>query len=325
MDEPSPDAVPATVPDASSDALPGAVPDDVRGERSALAGSAVAAGVVGTGAVVWGLVAGSGVILFDGVYALAGIALVAVSFLASRAAGSTPSSRYPFGRHAATPLAVAMQGAALLATLVYGLADAVGTLLAGGSEGDPASLLAYGAASAVLSVLAAVALRRRAPASELVHAEVVSWRAGAWLSVVVAVGGVAGLALERADRPVAAGYVDPVLLLVAVVLIAPLPVRLVRDGMHELLEGVPPEPVAAEIARVVALARDEHGLPQPVVRATKLGRRLYVEVDFVVQPGSGWDVDGEDAVRHAVVDRLQGLPYDVWATVELTADPGLAL
>jgi predicted Co/Zn/Cd cation transporter (cation efflux family) len=311
--------------DASPRAGPGRVDDRVRRERSALAGSAAAAGVVGTGAVVWGLVAGSGLILFDGVYALAGIALVAISFLASRAAGSTPSDRYPFGRHAATPLAVAMQGAALLATLVYGTADAIGTLVAGGSDGDPWSLVVYGAASAVVSGLAAVALRRRAPDSELVHAEVVSWRAGAWLSVVVALGGVVGLVLERAGRPVAAGYVDPVLLLVAVVLITPLPVRLVRDGMHELLEGAPPAPVEAEIARVVALAREEHGLPEPLVRATKLGRRLYVEVDFVVLAGAGWDVDAEDAVRHAVVDPLRALPYDVWATVELTTDPGLTL
>jgi predicted Co/Zn/Cd cation transporter (cation efflux family) len=304
----------------------GALPaDGVRRERAALLGSAVVAGVLGTAGVVWGLVAGSGVILFDGVYSLAGIALVAVSFLASRAARSSPSERYPFGRHAATPLAVAMQGTALIATLVYGAADAAGTLLAGGSDGDPTSLLAYGAVTAVASTVAAVALRRRAPDSELVHAEVVSWRAGAWLSVVVALGGVAGRLLQDAGQPVAAGFVDPVLLLLAVLLVAPLPVRLVRAGMHELLEGAPPPEVEAQIARVVEAARTRHDLPEPLVRATKLGRRLYVEVDFVVASGSAWDVTDEDAVRHAVVDPLLLLPYDVWATVEITADPDLAL
>lgn len=299
--------------------------DGARRERSALAGSAAVAGVLGTLGVVWGLLAGSGVILFDGVYTLAGIALVAVSFLASRAARSSPSDRYPFGRHAATPLAVAMQGTALLATLVYGAADAAGTLLAGGSDGDPTSLIGYGVVTASVCAVAAVALRRTAPDSELVHAEVVSWRAGAWLSVVVALGGVAGRLLQDAGQPVAAGYVDPVLLVLAVVLVGPLPVRLVRSGMHELLEGAPPPDVEVEIARVVAAARAEHGLPEAVVRATKLGRRLYVEVDFVVATGSGWDVDAEDVVRHAVVDPLQLLPYDVWATVDITADRDLTL
>lgn len=296
----------------------------LRQERSALLGSAVAAGVIGTGAAIWGVLAGSGVILFDGIYALAGIALVGVSALASRAAESEPGARYPFGRHAATPLAVAMQGAALLATLLYGVADAIGTLLAGGSDGDPLGLVVYGAISGIAGAGVAVWLRRRAPDSELAHAEVVSWRAGAWLSLVVALGGVVGTVLERAGHDTAAGYVDPVLLLLAVVLIGALPVRLIRDGMHELLEGAPPPEVAAEVERAVAAARAEFDLPEPLVRSTKLGRRLYLEVDFVVEPGR-WDVDGEDRVRRAVIGPLTTLPLDLWATVELTSDRELAV
>lgn len=295
----------------------------VRRERSALLGSAVAAAVLGSGAAVWGLLAGSGVILFDGIYTAAGVALVGVSALASRAAASAPGGRYPFGRHGATPLAVAMQGGALLATLVYGVADAVGTLLAGGSDGDPGSLVAYGAVSAVVSAGVASWVRRAAPGSELGHAEVVSWRAGAWLSLVVALGGVAGLVLERAGRDAAVPYVDPALLLLAVALVGSLPLRLIRDGMHELLEGEPPAEVAQEVTRAVAVAREAFGLPEPLVRATKLGGRLYLEVDFVVEPGR-WDVDEEDRVRRAVLDGLARVPLDVWATVELTTDPELA-
>lgn len=262
------------MPDAPPDAVPDPVPDPgpgpaaaLRRERTALLGSAVAAGVIGTAAAVWGVVAGSGVILFDGVYTVAGIALVGVSALASRAAEQAPGRRYPFGRHAATPLAVAMQGAALVATLLYGVADAVGTLVAGGADGDPLGLLAYGVASAVLSAGVAAWLRRRAPDSELALAEVVSWRAGAWLSAGVALGGVVGTLLDRGGHATAAGYVDPVLLLLAVVLIAPLPVRLVRDGMHELLEGAPPPEVALAVDAAVAAARAEFDLPEALVRA----------------------------------------------------------
>ncbi|WP_107765516.1 hypothetical protein [Nocardioides terrigena] len=55
--------------------------------------------------------------------------------------------------------------------------------------------------------------------------------------------------------------------------------------------------------------------------ATKLGDRLCLEVVFVV--GEGWAVSEEDAVRHAIIDRLEPLGYDVWANVELTTDAGL--
>lgn len=290
-----------------------------RRERDGLLGSMIAAGVIGTGAAIWGLVARSGVILFDGIFTVAGIALVSISLLASRAAGSRPTGQYPFGKHAATPLAVAMQGTALLVTLLYGGADAVGTLLAGGSDGEPLSLLIYGSISAVLSLAVAVWLRRRAPDSALVWAEIVSWRAGVWLSLGVAVGGVVAIVLTNTDNETAAGYVDPVLLLIAVALIAPMPVRLIREGMHELLEGAPPAEVVAAIERAVAAVRSEFDLPEPAVRATKLGRRLYVEVDFVIEPHR-WEVDDEDHVRRSFRALLVDQPYDVWATVELTTD-----
>lgn len=292
-------------------------------EQRALVESIVASAAVGVGAVVWGALAASDVLVFDGVYMLAGIVLVGVSLLAARAASSEPDTRYPFGRHAATPLAVAMQGVALLATLVYGSVGAVGTILAGGSAADASALVAYGVSSAVLSLLVAWRLRRVGHGSDLVGAEVVAWRAGALLSAGVAVGGVVAALLVRAGHDAAAAYFDPALVLVATAVIGPLPVRLVRDGVHELLEGAPPPATRERIAAAVTDLRDRFDLPAPVVRATKLGRRLYVDLHFVVPPGR-WDVDDEDRVRHAATDRLQALPYEVWATVELTTDPMLA-
>ncbi|MCC6495939.1 MAG: cation transporter, partial [Propionibacteriaceae bacterium] len=58
-------------------------------------------------------------------------------------------------------------------------------------------------------------------------------------------------------------------------------------------------------------------------RATKLGRRLYVEVDFLVAAGE-WDVSEEDRVRRSLISALTPLGLEVWASVELTTDPDLA-
>lgn len=294
-----------------------------RAERRALTVSLVSSGLLGAVAVLWGLAARADVLVFDGVYMLAGIALVAVSLLASRAAASAPSRRFPFGRHAATPLTVAMQGAAILATLLYGAVTAVATLVAGGSAAEGGAILAYGAVSGVVSLLVAAVLRRLAPDGDLARAEIVSWRAGAAMSAVVAVGGLVAILLQDGGHHRAASYVDPVLVLVAVASVAPLPVRLMREGMHELLEGAAPGDVLAAVGRAVEDARAGFDLPDPLVRATKLGRRLYVEVDFVVETAR-WDVDDEDRVRHAVTAALEALPFDVWANVELTTDRELA-
>ena len=65
-------------------------------------------------------------------------------------------------------------------------------------------------------------------------------------------------------------------------------------------------------------ARAAHALPEPAVAITK----LYVEVVFVVD--DTWAVSDEDAVRHAIIEDLQPLGYDIWANVELTTDVHLA-
>lgn len=292
-------------------------------ERRALIGSIVGAGVLGTLALVGGIVAQSRVLLFDGAFVLLGIVLSALSLSASRAAAAAPDARFPFGRQAITPIAIAVQGAALLGTLVYAAADAVTVIVAGGSDVAAGAVVGYG----VLSMLASLALvrwlARTAPDSDLVAAEVAQWRAGALLSLVYSVGAAVALLLAAWSLDEAVRYADPVLVLLACVLLVRIPLRLLRAAGLELMEAAPPAHVAAAIDREVRRVRDEFDLPEAIVRATKLGERLYVEVDFVVAAGV-WDVSGEDRVRRALLRGLETLGYELWATVELTTDPELA-
>ena len=291
-------------------------------ERRALRVSVLVALVMAVAAIAWGTVSGARVILLDGAYALVGLLLTWTSLRASAAASGGATARHPFGREAFTPLVIALQGAALGATLVFAAADAVVLLTSGGSDGTPLSVLVYSVVAGAGAAVVARWIGRRAPGSELVTVEAAQWRASAALSAIVAVG--AGVAIALAV-PLGDGftrYVDPVLVIVACAVVAPMPVRMLRDAGRELTEGAPPTPVLAAILAAVETVRAEHGLDAPTVRATKLGRKLYVEVDFVVQPGH-WDVSDEDDVRRGVLAALAPLGFDVWANVELTTDPSL--
>jgi len=233
-----------------------------------------------------------------------------------------PTRRFPFGRDALTPLTVVGQGVALGATLFYAALDAVTVIREGGTPVAAGNVAAYGAVTGLISLATAWWLRRRAPASDLVDAETQQWRADAVLSAVMVGGAVVALGLVRAGRTDLTDYVDPVLVLLACAILVPTPLRLLRSGTVELLEGVPPGEIADAVAATVEEVRGRFGLDEPIVRLHKLGRKLYVEVDFVVEPGE-WDVSEEDAVRRAVVDGLAPLALDVWAYVELTTDRAL--
>jgi predicted Co/Zn/Cd cation transporter (cation efflux family) len=291
-------------------------------EHTALVGSIAASAASGLLAVLWGLLSGARIILFDGAYALIGIGIAGLSLRVARAVAVGPTRRFPFGREALTPLAVVGQGVALAATLFYAATDAVTVIREGGAPVAADNVAAYGAVTGLLSLAAAWWLRRTAPGSDLVDAEAQQWRADGVLSAVMVAGGAVAFALDRAGRTDLTAYVDPVLVLLACAVLVPTPLRLLRCGTVELLEGEPPAEIRDVVAAAVEDVRTRFGLDAPILRLHKLGGKLYVEVDFVVEPGE-WDVSEEDAVRRAVVDELVPIGLDVRAYVELTTDRSL--
>jgi len=292
-------------------------------EARALSLSVYASLLVGVVGVGWGLAIDSRVVLFDGVFTIFGTALSGLSLLASWAAGLEANDRYPFGRGAVIPVAILVQGAALTATLAYAAFDSVSLILAGGSEAAPFGVVGYGLVTLVIAIGVTIALPRMAPSSELAAAEAAQWRAGALLSGIIAVGAAVAVGADAAGLKQVVAYADPALVLLAVAAMAPVPWRLLRSGGREIMEAAPPEDVRRAIDVAAENTRAEFDLPAPLVRATKLGRRLYVEVDFLVEAGE-WDVADEDRVRRSLITALDPLGLEIWANVELTTDPELA-
>jgi predicted Co/Zn/Cd cation transporter (cation efflux family) len=97
---------------------------------------------------------------------------------------------------------------------------------------------------------------------------------------------------------------------------------MLRTTFRELTEGAPPVTIQEPIRAAVADVSADVGLPEPLVRIQKLGAKVYVEVDYLVEAGR-WDTADADRVRHALYRQLGELPYLFWLNVELTTDPAL--
>ncbi len=182
--------------------------DSATRERKALRYSLVVATALAVLAAFWGWISQSQVILLDGVYALIGMVLTALSLRVSRIADSGPTARFPFGKEALIPVVIAVQGMALLATLAYAAVEAVRVILAGGADVTAGSLVAYGAVSAVVSIIIWRYVRQVDRTSDLLVAEARQWGASAAFSALVAVGAVVAMILGRTDFSDADRYVD---------------------------------------------------------------------------------------------------------------------
>lgn len=291
-------------------------------ERAALTislGGTLALGVLGVG---WGLAVGSQVVLFDGVYGALGVLLSALSLYASRMVAKGPTTRFPFGREALAPMVVGVQGIALGGICAFAVVAALQTILAGGSEVEAGWALVYAVASTAVSIVIWLVLRPAAVTSDLVRAEAIQWLSSVALEAGMLVAFVAMLVLQRTTWSTAALYIDPVLVLVVCAAILPAPVRMLRSTVRELMEGAAPEAIQVPVREAIREISAEIGLDEPVLRIAKLGTKVYVEVDYLVEPGR-WDTADEDRVRHGLYARLSALPYTFWLNVELTTDPAL--
>jgi predicted Co/Zn/Cd cation transporter (cation efflux family) len=116
-----------------------------------------------------------------------------------------------------------------------------------------------------------------------------------------------------------AKYVDPSLVIAACLLFLVPPVRMIRTTFIELVEGSPDLDLQGPARFAVDEVAAQFGLTDQHLRMTKIGRKFYVEIEFVVEPT--WTVLRSDQVRKALAARLDQLPHDLWLTVEFSADP----
>ena len=292
--------------------------EQFRLERSALSLSIASGFVLAALGIVIGISTGSQIVLFDGFYTFLGIGLSWMARRVSLLVASGPSTRYPFGREALTPLIIGLEGVALLATCIYAAFNSVLTITHGGIRPPSGWGVAYALVAMAIPGAIWWYLRRVARHSELVAAEATQWLAGGLLGSGMLVGFLFAHLIATTSWSRVAHYVDPSLVIIASLLFLIPPIRMIRTTFFELVEGSPDMDLQGPARDAVNEIGVQFGLGEQHLRMTKIGRKFYVEIEFEVEPE--WNVRQSDQVRRALARRLEALPHDLWLTVEFTAD-----
>jgi predicted Co/Zn/Cd cation transporter (cation efflux family) len=89
----------------------------------------------------------------------------------------------------------------------------------------------------------------------------------------------------------------------------------VRATVAEVMEATPSPSVRVPVIEAIEAVCGQHRLDEPVIRLSKLGPRLYVEIDVTV--AADVTIEQQHQVRLDLEQRLAGIPYDVWLTLEM--------
>ncbi len=302
--------------------------DQAAGERRLLLFSVWASAGFAVFSSLWGILSGSSMIVFDGLYSFVSIGLSGLALLALRFVRRGPDEQFPWGREAAEPVVVILKAATLGALCVYAGIGGVVDLLSGGTKVELGWAIVYAVIATAASLAVGLVLRRgtrsqssKGPGKDLVRSEAAEWLGDALLSVGVLVGFVVALLLTSRGRADLAAYVDPAMVVLVSTAFLVVPLRLIIGGMREVMSMSPPEDVQSHLRAAVDEVGTRYGLEESFVRAAKVGGRMDIEVDYLVGPESRVVTVADcDAARSDLHERLAALGYEKSVVVAFTTD-----
>ncbi|MBS3670034.1 cation diffusion facilitator family transporter [Vreelandella boliviensis] len=247
-------------------------------ERRALRFSAISASLFAFTGLALGLTSGSITILFDSGYSLLSLVLASLSLFALQQARKPADDHYPFGRLTVEPLAVLLKGVVIAMVCIVSLVSALWSLLDGGRLVTLDLALIFGVVNVTGCLLTWWWLARyaRVARSSLLAAELRQWQMDTWLSAAVMLG--FGLTWLLTQSPWAsyARFADPVMVLVIAGYFLPIPIRMVKGALRELMFGGSCSSVRRDVVEDVA----DFDVTADDVRLAQVGSFLMVDIQL---------------------------------------------
>ncbi|WP_289117939.1 cation transporter [uncultured Idiomarina sp.] len=273
--------------------------------------------------IVVGLLTGSSVVLFDGLYSGISLLLSYLSLIAAKNVNADDSVSFPYGKSAIEPFLVGVKYLTLIVLCVYSAFAAAFDIAAGGTDVNIDVALIYSLISSVVCAGVYVYFKKASAnlESDLVRSESYEWFLDTILSTGIFIGFVGALVLMRASMEEWVPYIDPTLVLVASLAFIATPLKGLIQSAKELIGFQPKGKLVKQLNRIVEEVERENDFDSSVVRIQKVGRTVFLEIDFIVRHDDfSVTVLRQDAIREKIHSQIIKLGYRWWLTVAFTKD-----
>ncbi len=276
-----------------------------KNENRILTFSALLASGFAVGGMVLGLLVGSIVIVFDGVYSLVSLLLTLLSLAASYYISKPSKSIFPFGKAVLEPIVIAIKAAVILVVVAFSLFSAVTALMTGGREVDASIATIFGVVNVVGCGYAwwFMAKKSRRFSSGLIEAEKKQWQMDTLLSVAVTLGFIAAWLVSLTPYAHYAVYADPMMMVLMGFYFLKVPFDMLVGALRELLMMTPSKELCQSVGKDVLEIEKvtEHQLK--LAGVTKVGQELRVNVDVHVDDAT-LELDTLEHTRKQLTKRL---------------------
>lgn len=300
-------------------------------EQGVLRLSIAASLAMAAAAVVFGFLANSSLIIFDGIYGLIDVVMTWLSLLVVRlislstnvdALQSRLNQRFTMGFWHLEPIVLGVSGTLMIGAALYAAVNAVDALMSGGRQIALGPAILFAGLTIVAEIGLALFIRRvnRNIGSEFIALDGKNWVVSASMSAayLVAFGG--GYLLRDSAWAWLVPYIDPAILLLVCLFVMVAPLGTVRQALSDILL-ITPVDLQAHVDEVARAIVAQHGFIEHRSYVAKVGRGEQIELFFVVpeddapRPLVEWD-----RLRDQIGEALGEESPDRWLTIMFTTD-----
>lgn len=297
-----------------------------RHEQNILTFSACGALFFAVLALAWGILAKSQMIMFDGIYSFISLVLTGLYFYAARSVAAGSDENFPYGRAQMEPMVIVVQSIVLLVICARAFISAMTSLFSGGQEINSLSGMGYAAIGVLGCLISWYYItrtgRKKAPKSDLVKTQGAQWLMDTLLSLAVLIGFFIGYIIQGTRYAQYAWYVDPLMVMAAVLFFARCPLASLVGGIRGILIMAPEKGIYQASKEAMKEIAKERGFDDIILRIGKSGRELVCEVSFVAgDPNNSYSAREMDSIHKQVEGRLHKLfDNQLWLCVSFVHD-----
>ncbi|MGH1373130.1 MAG: cation diffusion facilitator family transporter [Cellvibrionaceae bacterium] len=295
-------------------------------EQRAIKFSILGAAVFAVIGIVYGLYTHSQSIMFDGVYSSISFVMSGVTLWVSKLVIRPDDQRFQYGYTHLEPLLNVIKAMIISATCLYAFAEAVASFLDGGRQVELSAAITYSAISSVgcLGFGGVIYFYAKKVDSNLAKIDAIDWLFDGVLSIAILAGFTIAYGLQQSQWSHLIPYLDPLLVMLLVALFIPIPIRIFRSNIREVLYLAPSDSLQNQLHENIKETLTPLGLDNYHLRMAKVGREfnlsVYVMFDTEVEPSK---VHSLDQLRARIWDNLQWVDtesHSMWLEVMFTAD-----
>ena len=266
-------------------------------------------------------------ILLDGVISLVGLGVSLLTLFVARLVELPGDDTFPFGYAHFEPMVNVFKALIMVTIYAFALIGAISSILQGGNTLAAGIAIIYALIATIGSTVLAFYMHRTSlqTASTLIAVDAKAWKLDAVISAAVLVTFVGMYLLRDSNWSHYLPYIDPGLVAALVILTLPVPLKVLRDNMREVISMAPSKTLQDAIHQQVLASLKGQEYEDIRLRIMKQGRLIVVFTEIVL--GSDYVLETAatlDRIRTRMAEHLQKYDSNIEIKAVFMGDPNWA-